>query len=59
MSVPSAEPFVCDRNAGIRSAGATTGSGGRSATPYPARSTVGVGALPKGAEFEVEAILVV
>ena len=27
--------------------------------PYPARSTVGVGALPKGAEFEVEAILVV
>lgn len=27
--------------------------------PYPARSTVGVSALPKGAEFEVEAILVV
>ena len=27
--------------------------------PYPARSTVGVGALPRGAQFEVEAILVV
>lgn len=27
--------------------------------PYPARSTVGVASLPKGAEFEVEAILVV
>jgi len=26
--------------------------------PYPARSTVGVAALPKGALFEVEAILV-
>ena len=26
--------------------------------PYPARSTVGVLSLPKGAEFEVEAILV-
>ena len=27
--------------------------------PFPARSTVGVAALPKGAEFEVEAVLVV
>ncbi len=27
--------------------------------PFPARSTVGVAALPKGAEFEVEAILVI
>lgn len=27
--------------------------------PYPARSTVGVVSLPKGAAFEVEAILVV
>lgn len=27
--------------------------------PYPARSTVGVASLPKGAAFEVEAILVV
>lgn len=26
--------------------------------PYPARSTVGVASLPKGAAFEVEAILV-
>ncbi len=26
--------------------------------PYPARSTIGVAALPKGAQFEVEAILV-
>lgn len=26
--------------------------------PYPARSTVGVASLPRGAEFEVEAILV-
>ena len=26
--------------------------------PYPARSTVGVAALPKGAQFEVEAIIV-
>ena len=26
--------------------------------PYPARSTVGVAGLPKGAQFEVEAILV-
>jgi reactive intermediate/imine deaminase len=26
--------------------------------PFPARSTVGVASLPKGAEFEVEAILV-
>ena len=25
--------------------------------PYPARSTIGVASLPKGAEFEVEAIL--
>ena len=27
--------------------------------PFPARSTVGVASLPKGAEFEVEAILVI
>lgn len=27
--------------------------------PYPARSTVGVASLPKGAEFEVEAILII
>ena len=27
--------------------------------PFPARSTVGVSALPKGAQFEVEAIIVV
>ncbi len=27
--------------------------------PYPARSTVGVAALPKGAPFEVEAIVVI
>jgi reactive intermediate/imine deaminase len=27
--------------------------------PYPARSTVGVASLPRGAEFEVEAILVI
>ena len=26
--------------------------------PYPARSTIGVAALPKGAEFEVDAVLV-
>jgi 2-iminobutanoate/2-iminopropanoate deaminase len=26
--------------------------------PYPARSTVGVASLPRGAQFEVEAILV-
>lgn len=26
--------------------------------PFPARSTVGVSALPKGAQFEVEAIIV-
>jgi len=26
--------------------------------PFPARSTIGVAALPKGAQFEVEAILV-
>ncbi|MCK9508321.1 MAG: Rid family detoxifying hydrolase [Pigmentiphaga sp.] len=26
--------------------------------PFPARSTVGVASLPKGAEFEVEAVLV-
>lgn len=26
--------------------------------PYPARSTVGVASLPRGAEFEIEAILV-
>jgi enamine deaminase RidA (YjgF/YER057c/UK114 family) len=25
--------------------------------PYPARSTLGVASLPKGAQFEVEAIL--
>jgi 2-iminobutanoate/2-iminopropanoate deaminase len=29
------------------------------AKPYPARSTVGVASLPKGALFEVEAIVVV
>ncbi|HYB51332.1 MAG TPA: Rid family detoxifying hydrolase [Burkholderiaceae bacterium] len=27
-------------------------------TPYPARSTVGVASLPRGAKFEVDAILV-
>jgi 2-iminobutanoate/2-iminopropanoate deaminase len=27
--------------------------------PYPARSTIGVSSLPRGAQFEVEAILVV
>jgi len=27
-------------------------------SPYPARSTVGVASLPRGAQFEVEAILV-
>lgn len=27
--------------------------------PFPARSTVGVSSLPKGAKFEVEAILVI
>ncbi len=27
--------------------------------PYPARSTIGVASLPKGAQFEVEAVLVV
>lgn len=27
--------------------------------PYPARSTVGVASLPKGAQFEVEAIVVI
>jgi len=27
--------------------------------PFPARSTIGVASLPKGAQFEVEAILVV
>lgn len=26
--------------------------------PYPARSTIGVASLPKGAQFEVEAVLV-
>jgi len=26
--------------------------------PYPARSTIGVASLPRGARFEVEAILV-
>jgi reactive intermediate/imine deaminase len=26
--------------------------------PYPARSTVGVASLPKGAQFEVEAVVV-
>ncbi|HEX7156844.1 MAG TPA: Rid family detoxifying hydrolase [Burkholderiaceae bacterium] len=26
--------------------------------PYPARSTIGIASLPRGAEFEVEAILV-
>ncbi len=28
------------------------------AQPYPARSTVGVASLPRGAQFEVEAVLV-
>ncbi len=28
------------------------------ATPYPARSTVGVSSLPRGAQFEVEAVMV-
>jgi reactive intermediate/imine deaminase len=28
------------------------------AQPFPARSTVGVASLPKGAQFEVEAVLV-
>jgi enamine deaminase RidA (YjgF/YER057c/UK114 family) len=28
------------------------------ATPYPARSTVGVASLPRGAQFEVEAVMV-
>jgi len=27
--------------------------------PYPARSTVGVSSLPKGAQFEIEAIIVI
>ena len=27
--------------------------------PFPARSTVGVSSLPKGAQFEVEAVLVI
>lgn len=27
--------------------------------PYPARSTIGVASLPKGAQFEVEAVIVV
>src|SRR5690554_5404813 len=27
--------------------------------PYPARSTIGVASLPKGAQFEVEAIIVI
>jgi len=27
--------------------------------PYPARSTIGVSSLPKGAQFEVEAVIVV
>jgi 2-iminobutanoate/2-iminopropanoate deaminase len=27
--------------------------------PYPARSTVGVASLPKGAAFEIEAVLVI
>ncbi len=27
--------------------------------PYPARSTVGVASLPKGAQFEIEAIIVI
>ncbi|HEY0295113.1 MAG TPA: Rid family detoxifying hydrolase [Bordetella sp.] len=27
--------------------------------PFPARSTVGVASLPKGAQFEVEAVLVI
>ena len=27
--------------------------------PYPARSTVGVASLPKGAQFEIEAVIVI
>ncbi|NYT64755.1 RidA family protein [Alcaligenaceae bacterium] len=27
--------------------------------PYPARSTIGISSLPKGAQFEVEAIIVI
>lgn len=27
--------------------------------PYPARSTIGVASLPKGAQFEVEAVIVI
>jgi enamine deaminase RidA (YjgF/YER057c/UK114 family) len=27
--------------------------------PFPARSTIGVASLPKGAQFEVDAIIVV
>ena len=27
--------------------------------PFPARSTIGVASLPKGAQFEVEAIIVI
>jgi len=26
--------------------------------PYPARSTIGVAALPRGAQFEVDAVMV-
>ena len=29
------------------------------AKPYPARSTVGVASLPKGAQFEIEATLLI
>jgi len=29
------------------------------ATPYPARSTIEVSALPKGAQFEVDAVMVI
>ena len=31
---------------------------GQLKAPYPARSTIGVASLPRGAQFEVEAILV-
>jgi enamine deaminase RidA (YjgF/YER057c/UK114 family) len=30
----------------------------RFAQPFPARSTVGVSSLPRGAQFEVEAVMV-
>ena len=39
--------------------GVVNGKLGAAAKPYPARSTVGVASLPKGAQFEIEAIVVV